>query len=150
MKPSISRVKHMDVLKNLRLPSSEIILLGSTTLAVHGLDINKDIDVMASKRLWTKLKSHHKGLMPVQRQGRLFFDTQNGEVEISNKFVMKKFTFDYLKRRAIKIDGYYFMSFQDLIVMYETFRRPKDIRRLKIIKNYLRKNNVIEWYLNEI
>ena len=145
---NLKNVNHINSLRSLRLPSNKILIVGSGTLALLGLKPNDDLDVWVTNDVYNSLKNNKK-LHPVQQHGRLFYNTKDNSIEISNEMPCTKGRVeDYLKR-AIVIYGFHFKSVDDVIAWKKCMGRPKDLQHIKLLEKY-KKNSVAENYLNAL
>jgi hypothetical protein len=142
----LKNVKHLDELRRLRLPMNDILLVGSTTMSLLGLKENDDIDIWSTNKAF-KLMANDKNLIPVKKNGRLFYESKSGNIEISNKMPCTKGPVENYLKRSILIYGIHFQSVDDLIDWKKCMGRPKDKEHLKLLYQY-KKNKVTESYLD--
>jgi len=143
---NLKNVKHIDELRRLRLPMNDLLLVGSTTMALLGMKENDDIDIWCTNRAFNLMKND-PNLKPVQKQGRLFYESKTGNIEISNIMPCTKGSITNYLKRSILIYGIHFQSVDDLIEWKKCMGRPKDRQHLKLLLQY-KENKVNENYLD--
>ena len=143
---NLKNVKYINDLRRLNLPLHKVLIVGSGTLALLGIKGNDDLDLWVSEDLFRRLKNHRQ-LRPVMKHGRLFYETKDGSIEMSNTFPCTKGRIEEYLKRAIVIYGVHFKSVDDLIAWKKCMNRPKDRQHIRMIEKY-KKNNVVENYLN--
>ena len=131
----INRLNHLDLLKSFNIPKDKLIICGSAILVVDGhINKNEDLDCVVSNDIFRKLKQN-PSLIFNDKKG--CYETINGEIEFLNKFNVLNLSFDDLRKDAIKIDGYLFMSYNHLLQLYQKLNRPKDQFKIKLVKKIL-------------
>jgi len=143
---NIKNVSHINQMRRLGLPLNKVLIVGSGTMALLGLKKNDDLDLWVAESVFRSLKNN-KLLKPAMKHGRLFYETSDGLIEMSNKMPCTKGRVeDYLKR-AIIVYGFHFKTVEDVIAWKKCMGRPKDKQHVKMLENY-KKNNVVEYHLN--
>jgi hypothetical protein len=145
---NLKKVNHINELRKLGLPLNRMLIVGSGTLALFGIRSNKDIDLWVTNDVFKKM-SRHKDLVPVRKNGRLFYETKNGHIEASNSMPCTKESLEKYLKRAIIVDGIYFKSVNDLINWKKCMGRSKDLNDIKMLEKYSKKD-VIENYLERL
>ena len=145
---NINNVNYANKLKTLRVDLGGLLVVGSGILALLELKSNDDLDLWATEKVFKSLKTN-KLWKPIMKHGRLFYEADNGNIEVSNTFPCTKGRVeDYLKR-AIKVSGINFKSIDDVIAWKKCMGRPKDFEHIKLLEKYKRKN-MIEIYLKSL
>jgi hypothetical protein len=115
-------------------------------MALTGLKKNDDIDVWATPDIFRKMKND-KNLNAVQKHGRLFYESPDGIVEISDRFPCTKGGINGYLKRATVVQGIHFMSLEDLRAWKQCMGRPKDkvaIRKIdRILKHPVAENLIL-------
>lgn len=133
---------HIAKVKELRLPSSEFVLVGGSILAIHGIRESDDVDVVVSKRAFEELKKHGWKVDPAFKEKwkreRLTYDV----FEIYNDVFVKKtntlLPFEGLLEHIETIDGVQCQTLQHLIFIKLDNGRMKDLEDVALIREYQR------------
>lgn len=124
-----------DVVQSLKFPLDGYIVVGSGSMAARGIREFKDIDIVAKKELWDRLKTEgweecffesrrylRKGIVEV------FFDFKCGTYQPET---------DDLIAGAEMIQGVPFLKLDELVAFKRELGREKDIRDISLIEKYL-------------
>ncbi len=122
----LSRVKYIDRLRRMRYPLNKILVVGSGIMALAGMKTNDDLDLWAAPDVFKKMKND-RNLKAVMKHGRLFYESHDEAVEISDQFpCTKKGGINPYLKRAVVVQGIHFMSLEDLRDWKKCMGRPKD------------------------
>lgn len=138
---NLNNIEHINQFRRLRLPANKCLIVGSGTLALFGLKKNNDIDVWVTDDLYNKLHKH-KDLKPVNRndrEGRIFYETHDGNIEITKNLPCTNGNFKEYFNRSITVYGIHFKSLNDVLTWKKCMGRPKDLKDIRIIKEYLKR-----------
>jgi hypothetical protein len=130
-----------DKIKTLQLPFGEYAVIGSSVLEVHGIRNAKDIDIVATPKLFKEFQV--KGWPRKWFFVRAFWCkalSKDGLEVFSNcnhKHFSKKVE-DIIKDAEV-IDGIPFMNLNDFKQFKASIAREKDIRDVQLIEEYLQK-----------
>lgn len=142
---NIKNVKHLNKLRKLGLPLNEMLIVGSGTMALYGLKENNDLDLWVTKKVYDKMLKDSR----FSPNGKML-ETKDGLIEADHRFIcVKDKVEDHLKRATI-VNGFYFQSLQDVLEWKRCMGRPKDHDHIKMIEDYMKKNNILESYLEEL
>ena len=125
-----------DQVRDLNLPLGKYIIISGAVLAIHGLRLTNDIDIIARPDLFRKLCISH-----LQQGLNAKLCLEFGEVEIGGGLdgvpspLMEQFF-----ENATIIDGLPFSTLEDTIILKGILNRPKDIKDIRLIKGYLSKS----------
>jgi hypothetical protein len=143
MKYYLNNVNHIDKFKKLKYPPNKMLIVGSGIMALLGLKKNEDIDIWVTDDVFKKM-AKDKYLKPVQKHGRLFYETHDGVIEISNIFPCTKGNISKYLQNATVVNGIHFFSPTDLIEWKKCMGRPKDLKDIKTLERYIMKNPISE------
>jgi len=123
-------MKYLDELKKLNLPKDKYAIFGSGPIAIRDIRKSKDIDVVVKDDLYKELLRKHKEFKPGQiKIGNIeIFAPQNTAIDNPEKVI----------DRAEIIEGFKFIRLDDLIKWKQKLGRPKDLKDIQLIKDYLR------------
>ncbi len=133
----------VEEVKSLNLPFGEYVIVGSGPMAVRNMRNYKDIDVLVTKDLYQRLSTTN-GWKIIILPG-LLGDREvakNGECEagIDLWFGDYKPDTETLIKNAEIIQGIPFLPLEELIKFKKAMGRPKDLADIKLIEQYLSKN----------
>jgi hypothetical protein len=86
----------------------------------------------------------------LHKDARGMLKTKNDEIECHFLLPCSHGSIEENLKRAVVVDGVHFMSLKDVIAWKKCIGRPKDYEHIKMIEKYIRKNNVVENYLQSI
>lgn len=132
-----------DLLDNLNFNSDEYVVVGGAVLEAHGIRFTNDIDIVVLERLFDECKI--KGWIE--------------SVTLSGKPKLKRYIEDYsiskielyldvntagfspstneLIQRSNLINGFRFISLNDLLAFKKAYGRPKDLLDTQVIESIL-------------
>ena len=120
----MNKAEFVAALQKLDLPAEEFVILSGGSLLMRGLrEETSDLDLSASKRLAADLDLYS---CPKDHAG-LYVPFDN--VQMNDD--MEQFAFDV-------IDGYQCESLQDILRQKRAWGRPKDLRDIEVILEYLK------------
>ena len=125
-------------LKSLNLPTDAYVVFGSCPLAIAGLREAKDIDLLVSEALFTKLKQSgwtefYKNSDDIPLVHDVF------EAHSNWNFSSYSPTLSHLQKSATVIDGIYFASLEEVRKWKAASGRPKDLADIELIDKALGK-----------
>ncbi len=130
------------ILKELNLPTSEFVVVGSGALAIRHIRDTNDLDVIVTQTFWNDLINNYKVELNEWNVERL--DLGN-DIEILNpeqslfgnsKVVPVGEIFD----EADVFDDIKFINLDHLKKIKSSFGRDKDLKDIELINQYLLKN----------
>lgn len=127
--------KLLEKFKRLDIPEDQYVFYGSGPLAIRGIREGEDLDIIVYDELFKKLKEKYKkenknGDKIVLEGGDIeIFPAQGSIVDNAEEAI----------KRADVIEGFKFMNLHDLIQWKTKLGRPKDLRDIEMIKDYLKK-----------
>jgi hypothetical protein len=134
MKDSFKKL--LKELDRLNLPKDSYVIFGSGPMAVRGLKDTHDLDVLVTKKLFSKLREKFKQDTSKHPCGCLVI----GNIEIGDKWQGEsKKVLDYINDPDI-IEGYPFVKLEYVLEWKESSDRQKDRKQVQIIKEYLNNN----------
>lgn len=145
---NLNNVKYIKELKKSRVDLKEILVIGSGTLALLGLKSNDDLDLWSTERVFKSLKTN-KLWKPIMKHGRLFYETDNGNIEISDVFPCTKGGIEGYLKRAMNVGGINFKSVDDVIAWKRCMGRTKDFQHIRLLEKY-KKRHMVEIYLRSL
>jgi hypothetical protein len=127
----ISRVK------KLKLPDKEFMVCGSAILDVLGIRKAQDVDILVSPKLFKQLekdgwKRHHKYTTTLEHPKGI-----SGAKQTLN-FMKENYSLEGALPLATYIEGIPFMSLEMLVNAKTQLGREKDLKDIRLIKNYLK------------
>lgn len=131
---TVSNVKYIDLIDKYDLPKNRILIFGSSVLAVHGLRKNKDLDIIVPKDLFKELSSNKLFTIGIASSGEKFLKDRSGNMEIYFSAGILKVDLKILLKRADNINGYLFMSVEDMIRWKKKMGREKDLEDVKLLE----------------
>ena len=123
----MNKEEYIKVLEELNLPKSEFIILSGGSLVMHGLrEKTADLDLCFSKKLAEEIDLYSAS---VDEKG---FYNPFENCQAMDGF--EKVEFDL-------VDGYQCESLKSVLAFKERMRRPKDLKDIERIKEFLKENN---------
>lgn len=136
--PLLKQVIGIDQLIKSKLPKDKMIIGGSGTLALYGLRKNHDLDVSVTSDVFKKLAKKYPVTKSMLGNEKIEL-TEIVEIFNNNVGIIKD-TVKELIERSITINGFHFMSFEDLLRWKKKFGREKDLKDVKLIEEFLRRS----------
>lgn len=127
-------IKFLDELKSFDLPPDDFVVFGSSCMAIRGLHVNHDIDIMVNDHLWRNLKTKYsfaKKDVLLLGENIECFNVWPKNIDFDNV--------DGLTGGADIIDGIRFASLDKVLEWKKMRMMEKDIKHIKIIEDYLGK-----------
>jgi len=125
-------MKYLDELREMNLPSHRYAIYGSGPLAIRGIRENRDIDIVVDDALYEELIKKYP-----EDNNKKEIKYKNIEIFCSSKSLIDDP--DKAIAQAEMIDGFKFIRLNELIKWKKKFGRPKDLKDIKLIKSYLKK-----------
>jgi hypothetical protein len=128
-KAVLNRISGIEVLKRLKLPSNLMVITASAATAATGVTdakSNKDIDVIVSPKLFSKLDKHKDIERKVEKDGTVKWQTKDGTVEF---FMAQNWpgnvisNFDDIVKNSSKAGNYYVENLLDVADRYTGLKR---------------------------
>lgn len=134
----------LKILKELNFPTSEFVVVGSGSLAIREIRDTKDLDVIVTQSLWDNFSKKYKVELNESSIERL--DLGN-DIEILNPSQSlfgnsKIILVDEIFEKADMFGGVKFINLDHLKKIKFSFGREKDLKDIKLIDEYLLKNNI--------
>jgi len=117
-------------LQKLDLPSSQYAIYGSGVLAIRDIRKNRDLDIVVTDSLYKKLREKY----PEVKEGNIKI---SDEIEVWSGKESRIDNPEQVIARAETIKGLKYITLDDLIVWKKKMSRPKDLKDIKLIMNYL-------------
>ena len=128
-------VRYLEIFDRLKIPHS--LFIGSATLALYGIRQNRDLDVLVTKEVFIRLRFNKQlDFTYGKGSGNYKYRTKDGRIEIFghiNSFLLNR----GILERAIKVNGYNYMSLSDLVRFKRARGRTYDLEDIKLIEEYL-------------
>ncbi len=123
--------------KTLKLSLGHYVVFGSGPLAVRGLRVSEDIDILVTADLYSKLKATGGWKEKVFASGKPYLIKD--EFEVMAEWIFPGYTPDTAKliREAEIIDGIPFAKLIEVRAWKQAFGRPKDLKDIQMIDLYL-------------
>jgi len=121
--------KLLEELKELGLADGEYAVFGSGPLAVRRIREAKDLDIIVTNNLYKKLEEKYPKEGCGLKIGDIEIISPDSSVVVNSKKIIK---------RAELINGFRFTLLEDIINWKEKMSRPKDIKDIELINNYLK------------
>ncbi len=129
----------IEAVKNLNLPIGEYAVAGSSCLEIRGLERkHNDIDIIALPKI--KVIFLEKGFTNNHPGKPENFFKDNLEVRFNWDFGFYSRPIEEVIGEAEIIQGIPFVSLDEILRLKKTWRREKDIQDVKLIEEYLKKN----------
>lgn len=136
----------MDIFKEIKqigLPDNNFVVVGSAILQIKNIREANDLDILVSKNSYEQFKSSSGWKLiernPIGREKWEFIEREY--VQIYFRFYgAKEYNLDYFlinPSHAEVINGIHFISLKELIRSKQEWGRPKDIKDIDLIKEYL-------------
>ena len=116
-------------LRELNLSGDEYAIFASGPMAVRRIREANDLDIIVIKRLYQELKEKY----PV-KDDRIAI----GNIEIIDPDHSVVENPEELINRAENIDGFKYVPLEDIISWKKKMGRPKDLKDIELINNYLK------------
>jgi len=141
---NIKNVKHIGKLKSLGYPLREILVIGSSTMALYELKDNHDLDLWVTEKVYRKMLKDSRFFF----NGRLL-ESKDGSIEASYKLPCSNGNIEDNLKRATIVNGVHFQCLKDVLAWKKCMKRTKDIEHIRMIEDYMKKH-LMENYLSEI
>lgn len=133
-------------IKKLNFPKDQFIVVGGSVMALKGIRQTSDLDIIVSEELFNECEKN--GWVRQEwtwTGGKIRGWLKKDDVELSVECVDNEriLLLDDLKKDAEIINGIYFMSLTQLIQFKKSHGRTKDFEDIKLIEDYLKKNESI-------
>jgi hypothetical protein len=126
----------IDSTKELQLPIGEFVVFGSCPMALAGIRESDDIDIFVSQALYDELKQ--KGWSEqANEQGVVGLVSGHFDVHKQWEFGAYSPTLRDVLANAKQVDGVPFAALDDVIKWKQILARPKDLRDVALIEQYL-------------
>lgn len=125
--------------KKLKLPRGQYAVFGSALLEVWGIRKAADLDIIATPKLYNKLKK--EGWKEKQAHGFPMLVKGDANVTtVQDRPTDGNYCPDRLKliKDVIKIKGVPFVRIEEVVACKIDYDRPKDRKDIRAIKNYLK------------
>jgi hypothetical protein len=141
---SNSMIRHntrlFDKVKQLNLPKGKYAIFGSGPICTRGLRSCKDIDIIATKDLFDKLrKDSENWTMYKSDLGSDFIVNKSENIEIGSEWKPGKWDIPNLIKTADIIHDLPFVKLDYVLKWKKILKREKDLDDIKIISDYLTK-----------
>jgi len=110
-----------------------------------GIKESRDIDIVVHTKTFEELsllEDFHRESYP---EGH--YCLKNGALQIGDRFLVSKidtnWTYDYIFKNSFVINGLRYMKLDVVLKIKKLLNRPKDIRDIKLIEEYLRSENEV-------
>lgn len=127
-----TKMKYLNELKKLKLPTNEYAIFGSGLLAINNLRENSDIDLIISKKLWDQLLKTKKYDFNKKTEELKLSKNISGYLNWKNSPVKNQ----TLISRAILIQGFPFVKYKYVKLWKEKRGKNKDKIDLKLLKMF--------------
>lgn len=124
-------VEKLEALKGLDLPEGQYLIWGSGPLAIRGLREGRDVDLVVTEKYWRQLIQKH----PVEGEKKNRIDL--GNVEIWSDLMNLTDIIDEMIANCDWFEGQPFMKLSYVVRWKKWLGREKDLRDVKVIKEYL-------------
>lgn len=134
-------MKAYQKLDSLNLNTSDYLIMGTGIMFALGIrDISDftDIDLFVNENGWNKVKNIFENKYN-SKWKCYYIDIFDGLISIYNEWRPEKYDFYKLFEKSILINGYHYMSLEDVIDWKQKMNRDKDKIHIEMIKNYLNK-----------
>lgn len=131
-------------LKELDLPKSAFVVVGSGALAIRGIRDSKDLDVVVKDNIWNALTKkftpakNDSGIETISITDKMEI-LSNGSVYVSSEVV----PFDDIFIYADEIDGIKYINLDHLKKIKTWLGSEKDLRDVELISEYLRLKSLV-------
>lgn len=134
----------IEEVRKLDLPQGEYLVLGSGILGALGIREIGDIDLLVSSRVFDDLRARGWTYDEIEIEGQVREHLAHGDVEVYRDFWYGGNHPDpaTLIADPHMIDDIPFLSLQKLAEIKKILARPKDIRDIELIEEYLKAKSV--------
>jgi len=141
---NVKKIKHLDLVNKLKIDKDKSLIIGSSVLVVCDVvDENDDVDLVVTQPVFNRAAKNINTVKHYKREyNKVFYQTQNQELEMAVNFQILGATTEKLINRAVNIKGYNFMSLRDTYRMYRILDRPKDVEKLRKLKKIFSKGHL--------
>lgn len=143
---NISNVNYINKFNILKILKDQVLIGGSSTMALFGIRPNKDIDAIITSKLWNKLQSDKNFkediAYPNRESSRYLYHKNVPQITLFKIDYPLGYTAEEGIRNSnisFNVNGFYFETLQHLIKWKKAMRRPKDLNDIKLIKDFLQK-----------
>ncbi|MEX2515038.1 MAG: hypothetical protein WD335_02845 [Candidatus Paceibacterota bacterium] len=134
----------ISIIKDLHFPPDQYLVIAGTVMAVHGIRKADDVDLVISSDLFEHLKEEGDWEHCTRHEDNSEFLARD-KIDIASKLDLYDYptTLTEAKIRQDIIEGIPFMGLNDLIEFKQVYGRKKDLGDIKLIKDYLQANKLL-------
>jgi len=124
----------LNQLKKLKIPLTQYAIFGSGPMAVRNIRDCRDLDIVVTDTQYNKLQVNYP-------------ETNLGNIRVGNDIEIWSEKESLLNNpgrviaRADTIDGFRYISLDDLLIWKKKMGRPKDLKDIELINKYLARNS---------
>lgn len=128
------------LVKDCNFPKDSYVVIGGAALSLRGIKETRDIDILVTSDLITSLKNNKKWRRHVRinSEEEPGLISEEGLIELYPTMGGVK-SFKELLQRAELVDGIPVASLEDILAIKRFYKREKDMRDIKLIEEYQRK-----------
>ena len=123
-------------LKELNFPLGEYVVVGSGALAARNLREANDLDIVVTKKLFSRLHSSGE-YQEVEKHGMIFLSANDVEIIPQLDWEAYQTVVEEAIKTADIINGFPFLNIPETIKFKTALGREKDFRDVEILKNFL-------------
>ena len=147
---NLKKIKYIDDFRRLPYPKNEMLIVGSSVMALLGLRENKDIDIWASDKIINIVSKDKNYIHKISKtDGFPVYERTDGKIEFMTTLPPLKDKLNDQLKRSIIIYGIHFQNPKDVLRWKKLIKRPKDIPDIELLEKYL-KEKVVESYLKSL
>lgn len=132
----MSRRPILERIRALALPADQFIVAGSGVLDVFGLRESRDIDLIVSSELFTELRDRGWKRFTEHDEQVLKYGDAEAWLSLPVNGTLK--TYEELLPEGVQIEEATFVSPRFLLEWKQYEKRPKDIKDIALLEEYLR------------
>ena len=149
------RIKYLNLLEELQLPTEEFVIAGTGLWAVLGIGINGDLDVIISTSVRRDFFSGVESTihLPSRENKQLSiysaFST-DGEISFKTKHLVNKYVKmakvrnedELIHSHFCRVDGLKFLNVKLIMKMKKQRNKKKDRKHIKAMRKFLKYNSI--------
>jgi hypothetical protein len=138
-KINLNKIRNLKLIDKFNLPKDQIVIMGSSVLVLHSIiDKNDDLDLIVTRSVLNRMRQTKQFIRDF-KYNKVFYRTKNKNLEAAVNFQILNQKIDKLLKRSDHINGYNFMNLRDTYKMYQILNRPKDVEKLKRLRQIFQK-----------
>ncbi|TAK89125.1 hypothetical protein EPO04_03430 [Patescibacteria group bacterium] len=126
--------------KSLNLPTGSYALFGSAPIIVRGIrEASHDIDIVVKQSVWDEYKGKPEWVTKPMDDSDEYLEWDGHNIELWRTWGPGEWDLEEIIGSAEIIDGLQYVKLETVLAWKQRNGRPKDVKDIELITNYLRK-----------